>query len=443
MTPSHLSALALIGSVLLLPGVVSAQALTSAGGPRPWGRVSFFSNAVKQSSEGGLASASGELTTAFSYQLPEHEASSFEYAFDVRHANYPGTLRTGRLTLYEAFVGGRVADGRVRLRAGQLWLRDLGGLGAVGGGAVEWVQPRSDAGTRFRVGAFGGLEPKVLQAGFVSGIRKAGAYLTYEVGAARRHTLGYVRVSNESLTERSVLATTNFWPLAGRLFIYQAMEYDLQAPAGEARPGLAYLFATTRFLVNERVELQGTYSRGHSVDIRGLSENVLAGRPVTQASVEGLLYESIGGRATVEVLPRTRIYGGYASDRNSRDASRGGRLLIGGHAADVAGSGLDISASDTLTTRTTGRHHSRFVSIGRQLGRVVYASVDFNDSLAVVRFSRVDGVIVESRPRTHRWSGTASVMLVDGLSLLLTGERTRDDDYAETRFLAGLTYRLR
>jgi hypothetical protein len=80
--------------------------------------------------------------------------------------------------------------------------------------------------------------------------------------------------------------------------------------------------------------------------------------------------------------------------------------------------------------------------VGRQVGRHVYASVDYSTSLAVVRFSRSNGVVVETRPHTRRWSGTTSILLPRRISLLLTLERTRDDDYAETRLLAGVSYRI-
>ena len=36
-------------------------------------------------------------------------------------------------------------------------------------------------------------------------------------------------------------------------------------------------------------------------------------------AIEGFLYESIGGRTTVEVAPHVRLNAGYARDKNNRD----------------------------------------------------------------------------------------------------------------------------
>jgi hypothetical protein len=427
----------------LSAALASAQGF-GASAPRPSGRVSFFTNTSRVETESGLTSNLGELTTAFSYELPENDGSGLEYGLDLRHSRYTATTRPDRLSIYEGFVGARVAGGAVRMRVGQLWMNDLGSLGSVGGGAIEWRQHRDrPTDGRLRIGGFGGLEPDILEFGYAPGVRKVGGYVSYDGQGAERHTIGYVRVQNRSVVERSVLATTNFLPAGNRFFLYQAMEYDLQPPADRASRGLTYFFTTARALATERIELQGTYNRGHSVDVRGLSEDVLNGRPISQSAAEGLLYESIGGRATVEVAPRVRVYGGYSSDKNSRDSGRTGRILAGGYASNIGGTGLDVSASDNLMDRPTGRYHSRYVSIGRQVGRHVYASVDYTTSLSVVRFSRSDGITVETRPHTARVSGTATVNLPGSVSLQLTAERTRDDATREFRVMAGIAYRIR
>ena len=72
----------------------------------------------------------------------------------------------------------------------------------------------------------------------------------------------------------------------------------------------------------DRLELQGTYNRGRSIDAAVSATISLDGRPITQSAVDGLLYESIGGRVTVEALSRVRVYGGYSRDKNNRDTSR-------------------------------------------------------------------------------------------------------------------------
>jgi hypothetical protein len=433
---------------LLGAGQVAAQTRTTATpvvpAPHPTGRVSFFSNASRMQTDEGLGAGLGELTSAFAFRLDETDGDGVEYGIDARHSTYTDAARPDRLSIYEAFAGARVADGRVRLLGGQLWMNDLGSLGSVAGGAVEWRQRRSaPTGSRIRAGAFGGLEPNVLQAGYAPNVRKMGGYLTYEGTGSRRHTVGYVRVKNADLVERSVITATQYVPVGNTFFLYQAMEYDLQPPAGRAEKGLTYFFTTARVMASRRVEVQGTHSRGHSIDVRGLSDAIVSGRAVAESTVEGLLYESTGGRVTVEAARRVRVYAGYTSDKNSRDAARTGRVLVGGYASNVANQGFDLAASDTIIDRPTGRYQSRYVSLGRQIGRRVYTSADYTTSLSIIRYSRTDGVTVETHPHTSRISGSATINLGGAVSLLLTGERSRDDSSHEFRVLAGITFRMR
>jgi hypothetical protein len=118
-------------------------------------------------------------------------------------------------------------------------------------------------------------------------------------------------------------------------------------------------------------------------------------------------------------------------------------VLVGGHAGNVFGTGFDLSGSDSLVDRATGPYHSRYFSIGRGLGRAVYVSADYSTSLSVIRFLRSDGVIIETRPSTRRYTGSASMTLNRYLSLLTTVDQTTDDNLKELRVLAGLSYRIR
>ena len=154
-----------------------------------------------------------------------------------------------------------------------------------------------------------------------------------------------------------------------------------------------------------------------------------------------LAVKHAGGRVTVEAARRVRVYAGYAQDRSSRDADPANRVLIGGYASNIVS--FDISASDSLYDRPDGSYHARYVSVGRQLGRRAYFSVDYSTSLSVVRFSRSDGIVVETRPHMTRVSATATGNLGRSVSLLGTVERTRDDGATELRLLTGLAYRLR
>ena len=431
-------------AVAWMATVAPMDAAAQSGGARPWSRVSFFSNSSETTASDGVKTKFTELTTAFAYQLPDEDRTRADFGVDLRYATYASVVRPNRASIYEGFVGGRLANGRVRVRFGHVSLNDMGSLGALAGGVVELVQlrPAPDVG-RLRLGFFGGLEPNILDTGYAPNVKKAGAYLVYEGAGARRSSLGFANIRNGGMTERSVLTTTNFVPVGKKLFVFQSAEFDLQAPAGQAERGLAYLFATGRFQATDRLELQGTYNRGRSVDARGLSEDILAGRPVAQQTVDGLLYESIGGRVTVEALRRVRVYAGYSRDKNNRDTDPSGRTLVGGYASNIAGSGLDVSASDSLLDRPGGSYHSRYVSVGRQIRRVVYVSGDVTTSLSVIRYSRSDGITVETRPSTVRYSGTATINVGRSTTLLATVERSVGDDYTEFRVLSGLTYRIR
>ncbi len=427
-----------------LTGTARAQGFSSASRPRPWSRISFFTNSSQTKVDGTTPIDLAQLSTAFSFQLPDLDENGADYGIDVRFSTYRPNSRPQRLAIYEGFVGARLAEGTVRFRLGHLSLTDLGSLGSLAGGLFEKRQARRQPEDgRFRVGVFGGLEPNILDAGYVPDVRKFGGYVGYDGANARRHSIGYVMIRDGSLMERSVVTTNNFLPVGQKVFVYQIAEFDIQPPAGKAPRGLAYFYGNGRITPNDRLELQATYNRGRSIDARTLGTDILSGRPISQAAIDGMLYESTGGRVTVEVIAGVRVYAGYSRDKNNRDTAATGRTLIGGYASNVLNSGLDISASDSIIRRPTGNYHSRYVSIGHQVGRSVYLSGDASTSLSVVRFSRSDGITIETRPHTTRFSGTATVYVGRSVSLLATVERTGEDHMHELRVVSGITYRIR
>ena len=431
-----------LGAFALAGSSVSAQSTTS---PRPWGRVSFFVNTSAAQADGAQQGSSfTDATTSVTYQFPDVDGSGAEYGVDLRYSVYSGAERPARVSIYEGYIGGRFANGAMRVRAGNLWLTDLGALGSVAGGLFEWRQPRekpSDG--RIRAGVFGGLEPDLFRAGYAPNVTKFGGYVAYDADHGQRSVAGLVTVRNASLTERTVLTFSNFLPIRQKVFVYQAAEVDVRPPAGQAQAGVTYFFANVRWTATSRLDLQGTYNRGRSIDVRGLSEDVLNGRPILQRNVNGLLYESIGGRATVTVATGVRVYGGYSSDKTDRDAARTGRLLVGGYAGNLARSGIDLTASDSIIDRPDGSsYQSRYVAAGHQFGRRFYLSGDYSTSLSVVRFTRADGVTVEFQPHTRRYSATGTWNVNRTISLLVTGERARDDTVSERRLLCGITFRI-
>ena len=445
---AHLPRASFVVTLAWLAGTWSAgPALAQSGSraSRPSGQASVYTNVSRMEVDGGLGRDVREITTSATYSLPERDTDGLVYAFDLRHSHDAGGSRTDRLSIYEGYVGARGAGGRLLMRAGHLWLNELGGLGAVAGGTVE-VRRRPDVLSNvssMRIGAFAGVEPNVFQRGYVDGVRKYGAYVAFDGEHARRQTVGLVNVRHGSMTERSVVTAMNFLPVGRRLFMYQAAEIDVSAPGGQSHRGLNYFLSNVRVAPTLRFDLQGTFSRGRSIDARGIADDTLNGRSVSPATLEGFLYESMGGRVSVEVAPRVRINAGYARDKNNRDDKPTSRVTVGGFAGNIGRSGFDVSASDALMDRATGPYHSRYVSIGRQLGRAVYLSGDVTTSLAVLRFSRSDGILVEMRPHTTRVTGSAVVNVSRTASLLVMLDRTVDDATHDLRVLSGITYRLR
>ena len=357
-----------------------------------------------------------------------------------------GGVRPDRVSLYEGFAGARLSGGRVRIRGGHLWMNDLGALGSLAGGVAEVRgAPGSEkAGVgRFRVGAFAGLEPRVFETGYFEGVRKLGVYGAIDGDAGRRHSLGYVQVRDRSLIERSVISAMNFVPVKRAFYLYQGAEYDLVQPAGHAKAGLNYFYANARANVGTTVQLQGSYNRGRSVDTRGLAEDVLNGRPISQISAQGLSYQSRGGRIMVTPIARVSLFGGRYQDKTNRDDRPANRTTIGGNATNVGDSGFDVAASLTRTERTSGNYRSDYASLGRQIGRHVYVTGDYTTSLSVIQFSRSDGLIIEERPTNKRLSVTSSINVGSTTTLQVTVDRTWDTSYREFRLLTGIAYRLR
>ena len=109
-----------------------------------------------------------------------------------------------------------------------------------------------------------------------------------------------------------------------------------------------------------------------------------------------------------------------------------------------AGSGFDLSASETRVDRSTTNYHSEYVSVGHPIGRRAYVSGDYTSSLSVIRFTRgSDGFVIEDRPTTKRLSGTASVNVGPTSSVQITVDRTWDTRARKLRILSGVSYRFR
>jgi hypothetical protein len=410
-----------------------------------WARVSFFAQTGSTTSTtGGGSTSFTEIVTNLSAASAAGPGGGFDYGLNVRYAGYPSQSdRQSRSSIYDGWIGGRLLDGHLSVRFGQMWLNDLGSLGSVGGGLVEYVHPGDAKSTRWRAGGFYGVEPKVLEAGYETNVSKYGAYLAVEAPDMRRHVVGYVSVRNHSLTERSVLAFTNYLPLWKRLFVYQVAEVDLGGPSGQGHGGLNYFFLNSRLAVTSRVEIQGLVSKGRSIDVRSISDDKLNGRPISPNALAGFLYSSYGGRVTVSILKNLRVFGGYSRDTNNRDDVATNRLTVGLFTFNLFGTGVDLNVTENRMTRgTSSSWDSWYVSLGRSIGGRVYVTADYSTSLSVLRFARLDGIVIETRPNSKRASVSGMVNLWRRIALQFTGEHTTADTYRENRFMSGLTFRF-
>ncbi len=429
-----------------LPVVVVLLAIAAptarAQSAKPWARVSFTAQGVTAKDQGQALPGFTEVVTSIAFATPERDDGRMEYRLDVRGAGYPQSdERDPRLSIYDAYAGRTLAGGRLRVRLGQMWLNDLGSLGSLGGFSAEIIKKKWAGFSRVRLGTFLGLEPRILEVGYVSRVTKAGAYVALEGEGARRHVVGFVTLRNDRLTERSVLVTTNFVPLGTRALIYQSLEYDLTGPAGLGSGGLTYFFGNARVNPARWLELQGTYHRGRSVDARTITLDQLAGRPVSPRSLEGLLFESAGGRLTLTVPGGFRVFGGYARDRNNREDASTSRVTLGMFNANIFGTGIDVRASDMRIDGPGVSSDSWDASIGRNFGRAVYLSGDYASSLSSVLFAAFGDFRIVARPRTKRYGVTGLLRFTRSISLLLTGERLTEGSLEEWRWLSGVTYR--
>lgn len=441
MRPARISASLLAGLSLVLVGSTAARADIN---PH-WGRVSIFAQAAQRSETGGENDLFTELVGTFRLKTDAGEEGGLEYAVDTRFAGYPSTEgRSQRVSIYEAYAGWRTKGGAFGVRAGQVWLDELGALGSLGGVAAEARPFRMlPLGLgEMRIGAFYGWEPKIMEAGYASQVNKFGGYITVQGEGARKHVLGYVNIRNQGLTERSVLVFSNYVPVKRVFYLYQAMEYDLQGPAGQGGARLRYFFANARYSPLRLIEVQGIYHRGRSIDARTIADLVHSGSRVSESALEGFLFESIGGRLTVRMLPGFQIFAGAARERTNEQDEKRNRLRFGLFSSNVFKTGINLRLTHTRFSQA-GRssYRSWYFSIGKTIDRSLYLEGFYNSSVSVLRYYGSQ-VQVETRPQTDLLGLSSVIYLKRRVSLLLTLERTWGDLPSELRALSGISYRF-
>jgi len=424
--------LALLAALLAWAGPATAQSALD------WGRIAVFGQVIRSKNFDGTTTAYNELSGAVSFHTPPRDSDGVQFSLDARGSEYPSvTNRDPHLAVYDAWVGGRIADGRIAVRLGQMYVNDLGSLGGVGGLHLE-----TKAG-KIRVGLFGGLEPKGYDTGYVQDVKKAGAYVAYDGERGWRNVLGYVTIRNQSLAERNVVSTTNFIPIGREFFLFQAAEYDLTGPGGVGSGGLAYFFATARWAPVRAFEIQGLYQHGRSIDARSITLDQIAGRPIDARGLQGFLFDSMGGRVTVEVARGVRVWGGYYQDKNNRDDIAQNRWQFGASSMNVLGSGFDIFVSDNRMNRPgSSSYDAWYFSLGRSLGSRLYLTLDYSTSLSVLQLADSGGLTIVNRPSSRRFSLSGVWNMSRSFSILVTGEELDDDTTTQYRGLLGLTYRF-
>jgi len=90
-----------------------------------------------------------------------------------------------------------------------------------------------------------------------------------------------------------------------------------------------------RFVPVRRVELQGSYHHGLSIDARTLTDNQLNGRPIDPRLLDGFLFESLVGRVSVDVFSTLRVYAGYGREKGNNQDQTANRVTLGLYASDV------------------------------------------------------------------------------------------------------------
>jgi len=429
---------------IAVAGTASTASAQAQDLPR-WARVSFFGQgATTTPTDGGDASTFSELSTSLQAESARHASGGFEYGLNLRFGAYPSSeARPQRVSVYDAWVAQGLSGGRLFFKAGQMWLTDLGGLGAVSGALFEYRQVKKSKGLRWRAGAFGGLEPKNLELGYASGITKYGGYAAIDGNGSEKHVVGYVMVRNQGLTERSVLTFTNFVPAGHQFFLYQAAEVNLGGAGGQSQASLGYFFVNANASPSDKVSLQFTYHRGQSIDFRSITDDILSGRPVPAKSLDGFLFESIGGRVTFQIGRTVRAFGGYSQDKSGSSTDPVNRVSFGLSSSNLLKTGLDITVSDyRYSGGTSPSYDSWYVSVGRNLSPRVYLSGEYTSSLSVLRYVQSSGIIIENRPSTKRFGGTAIVHMGRKASLLVVFDHTQDTNYRDNRVLAGLNFRF-
>ena len=197
-----------------------------------------------------------------------------------------------------------------------MWLNNLGALGSVGGGLVEFGSAYGVKGSAWQGSAPSAVvEPRILEAGL-----HLGRHQVRRLHRARRQRRPEARDRvrqrpERNLTERSVVSFTNYVPVGQVVLPLSGRGVRSSRPGGEGDGGLSYFFANARVRLSTGVDVQVTYHRGRSIDARTITDDLLTAGRCAEA-LDGYLYESASAGSSVEVFKDVRVFGGYGQDKN-------------------------------------------------------------------------------------------------------------------------------
>jgi hypothetical protein len=406
-----------------------------------WGdaRIALYAQGINSNDVGGSSTYS-EIVTQFTLNSP-FNSNDWDYGVDLRTAAYPGAEeRASRVSVYNAFVGRQFDSYAVR--AGQIWLNELGSLGSIGGGVFQYKLKQNEK-NQIRFGGFGGLEPEILDAAYANGVRKFGGYVAFDGDQGRSNVIGYVNINNSGLTERSVIVFNNYLPVQKKLYLYQSAEVDLVGPGGNGSGGLTYFFINSRYVPSTDWSIFATYHHGRSIDARSITQDELNGRPIDPARLNGLLFESFDFRAMTKVAGNLQVFGSYGQDRNNQQDQPNKRITYGFFTGSISNTGIDLHFSGNHIIPPSGSAYDSWdVSAGRMIGDKVYVSGEYASSVSLVSISDANGITLVPGPRASLYGGSALVNVNRTMALLFTVERSNDKTYSETRFLGGITLRF-
>jgi hypothetical protein len=118
-------------------------------------------------------------------------------------------------------------------------------------------------------------------------------------------------------------------------------------------------------------------------------------------------------------------------------------MQYGLYSSDLFNSRVDIHFAGYRYMPPTGPSYGSWsFSAGRMIGDKLYLSGEYSSSLAILRQTEENGVIVENQPHSSRYNVSAIANLSRAISLQFSLDHITGDLDDETQFMAGISYRF-